>query len=64
MSPSMFAHTLAEAQRRGIKRSLRIARRPHPHSPPVRWEVSPETLGRWRRGFIEFLEAEGVRELE
>jgi hypothetical protein len=64
MSRSIFARTLAEARRNGIQRSLRIPRRPHPHSPPIRWELSPEALNRWRRGFIEFLVGEGLGELE
>jgi len=62
-SRSIFARTVAEARRHGVQRSLRIHRRPHPHSPPIRWEVSPEGLHAWRCRFIEFLAAEGLGEL-
>ena len=65
ISRSIFKRTVGEGRRHGVllSRSLRIHRRPHPHSPPIRWEASPEALRSWRRSFIEFLVAEGLGDL-
>jgi hypothetical protein len=61
LSREIFRRTLGVARRHGVQRSLRIENKSqHPHSPPIRWEVSTHELNRWREDFLQFLKGEGL----
>jgi hypothetical protein len=56
LSRAIFSKTVGEAQKRGVKRSLRLANKSqHPHSPPIRWELSSDALRCWRQDFVSLL---------